>query len=506
MKTQSLQISSAIFVSVLLACSFASAQHLRGPIVVKDSKHVVTPRLSDLAKSRFNLVEHDAAAAVRPVSTTAGLNFDGAKGTGYNYSDVTGAAGATQYVQVINLKYTVYNKATGAVILGPVNENALWKTFGGPCQTSNNGDGTVMYDALAQRWVFQHHAEPVGGPYLDCVAVSTTSDATGSYYLYGFELTMNLPDQPKLAIWPDAYYISQNLLNPTTKGFLASQVCSLDRTNMLQGNAASAICFQGSISLPTIMPVTWVGPTPPPAGSSAYFFELDQRPGQGANQMNEFLFHTDFNTPSNSTFAPALSFALPSYRDACSTPCVPQLDTTNKIKATGDRLMAPLVYRNFGDHESILLAHSVSTALSLTAPSGIRWYELRTPLTPTIYQYGTFAPDTNYRWVPSMGMDQMGDIAVGYSVSSATMHPAIRYTGWTPSDPLGQMEAETSVIEGTGSQQPANANWSNYSGMSIDPTDDCTFWYTNQYYAADSPNKWNTRIVSFKFPSCSGSN
>jgi hypothetical protein len=86
------------------------------------------------------------------------------------------------------------------------------------------------------------------------------------------------------------------------------------------------------------------------------------------------------------------------------------------------------------------------------------------------------------------------------------MHPAMRYTGWTPADPLGQMEAETSIMEGTGSQQATNTMWSNYSGMSIDPADDCTFWYTNQYYAADSPNKWNTRIASFKFPSCTGTN
>ena len=163
-------------------------------------------------------------------------------------------------------------------------------------------------------------------------------------------------------------------------------------------------------------------------------------------------------------------------------------------------------HRNFGDHESILLTHSVSTGKTINTTSGIRWYELRTPLTPVIYQYGTFSPDANYRFVPSMGMDQMGDIAVGYTASGPTMHPAIRYTGWTPADPLGQMETETSIIEGTGSQQPTNTAWSNYSGMSIDPADDCTFWYTNQYYAADSPNKWNTRVASFKFPSCSGTN
>jgi len=490
----------------LLACSLASAQPMSGPVVVKESKHIMTPPLSELAPARLNAAAHALAAAIRPASATGGLNFDGTKGTGYNYSDVTGAAGATQYVQVVNLKYSIFDKTTGNKVLGPLNENVLWSSFGGPCQTANNGDGTVMYDAAAARWVFQHHAEPAGGPYLDCVAVSATSDATGAYYLYGFELTVNLPDQPKLAIWPDAYYLGQNLLNPSTKGFLGSQACALDRTNMLLGNAANAICFLGSISLPTILPVSWVGPTAPPAGAQEYFFELDQRPGVGANQINQFLFHADFTTPTNSTYSFSGTIALPAYRDACSSACVPELDTTNKIKATGDRLMAPLVYRNFGDHESILLTHSVSTGKTITTPSGIRWYELRTPLTPVIYQYGTFAPDTNYRWVPSMGMDQMGDIAVGYSVSGATMHPAVRYSGWTPADLPGQMEAETSVIEGIGSQQASNTTWSNYSGMSVDPADDCTFWYTNQYYATDSANRWNTRIVSFKFPSCFGSN
>jgi len=506
MKFHSLRGWTVAVASVLCACTLASAQRFTGPVMVRESRPVVTPRLSALAPEQFDAAEDEVAASMRVLPSTAGLNFDGAPGSGYNYSDVTGAAGPTQYVQVLNMKYSMYNKATGAHILGPVAENTLWKKFGGPCQTSNNGDGTVMYDAAAGRWVMQHHAEPVGGPYLDCVAVSVTSNATGAYYLYGFELTINLPDQPKLAIWPDAYYIGQNLLSPTTKGFVASQACALDRTNMLLGNPATAICFQGSVSLPTILPVSWVGPTPPPAGAQEYFFELDQRPGKGMTQINEFLFHVDFATPANSTYIQAGSFPLPAYRDACSSPCVPQLDTTNKVKATGDRLMTPLVYRNFGDHESILLTHSVSTGTSMLLPSGIRWYELRTPLTPVIYQYGTFAPDSNYRWVPSIGMDQMGDIAVGYSVSSASMHPAIRYTGWTPADPLGQMEAETSVIEGTGSQQAANVAWSNLSGMSIDPTDDCTFWYTNQYYAADSVNKWNTRIASFKFPSCSGSN
>lgn len=506
MKTQSPRNWIAVGL-ILFTCSFACAQHFSGPVVVKESKHMKTARLSDMALVRFNAIEHERAETAPPVSTTGGLNFDGNKGTGYNYSDATGAVGATQYVQLTNLQYTVYNKTTGAVILGPVAEKSLWSTFGGPCQTSNNGDGTVMYDAAAGQWVFQHHAEPTGGPYTDCIAVSATSDATGAYYLYGFELAQNLPDQPKLAIWPDAYYIGQNLLNPSTKSFVSGQACALDRTNMLLGNAANAICFQSSISMPSVWPVTWVGPTPPPAGAQEYFFQLDQRPGQGFTQVNEFLFHVDFVTPSNSTYTQTGSFAIAAYKDGCFAACVPQLDTTDGIKPTGDRFMAPLVYRNFGDHESVLLTHTVSVGKAVGGQTGIRWYEIRTPLTPVIYQWGLFNPDTNYRWVPSMGMDQIGDIALGYSESSATMHPSIAYTGWQAGvDPLGQMEAETSVMVGSGSQQASNTTWSIFSGMSIDPADDCTFWYTNQYYAADSVNKWNTRIVSFKFPSCSGNN
>lgn len=483
MKTRCSRFAVVCF--LMLICGLAGAQS-SVPTVVKETKHMLSPSLSNLTPLPVSV----KAEATKNLSTknvafnTPLLNFAGTVGNGYNYSDATGAVGATQYVQVVNLQYTIYNKSTGAKIRGPFAEDALWKTFGGPCQTSNNGDGTVMYDQAAARWVFHHHSEPVAGPYMNCVAVSTTSDATGAYYLYAFENTINLPDQPKLAIWPDAYYIGQNLLNPTTKGFQASQACALDRNNMLLGNAATAICFQGSISLPTILPVTWEGPNPPPLGAQEYFFELDQRPGKGMIQMNEFLFHVDFTTPGNSTYTSLGSIVLPTYRDACPTACVPQLDTTNTIKATaGDRLMAPLVYRNFGDHESVLLTHSVSTGKTITTTSGIRWYEIRTPLTPVIYQYGTFSPDSNYRWVPSMGMDQMGDIAVGYSVSSATMHPSISYTGWTPADPLGQMEPETSIILGAGSQQTGNTTWSNYSGMSIDPVDDCTFWYTNEYYA-----------------------
>jgi len=398
--------------------------------------------------------------------------------------------------------FTVYSK-TGTKVKGPIATNSLWSTFGGPCQTSNNGDGTVLYDQAAGRWVIQHHAVPTGGPYLNCIAVSTTSDATGTYNLYGFALTLNFPDKPKLGVWPDGYYLSQDLLNPTTKSFVRSQSCGLDRSAMLAGTFAQSICFQGSISLPTFVPSVWEGLTPPPAGSPAYFWQLDQRPAF-PNLMNAFQMHVDFVNPQNATFTGPIAVSLPPYKVLCPSfkPCVPQLDTTNLLIGWGDRFMYPVVYRNFGDHESVLLTHSVQIGTVNNTYSGIRWYELRTPATPSIYQSGTFTPDTNYRWVPSIAMDQFGDIAMGYNVSSATTHPSLSYTGRIPSDPLGTMETEASIFAGAGSQQAANSNWSSYSSMTVDPVDDCTFWFTGQYYAVDSINHWSTRIASFKFPSC----
>src|SRR5262249_27006172 len=139
---------------------------------------------------------------------------------------------------------------------------------------------------------------------------------------------------------------------------------------------------------------------------------------------------------------------------------------------------------------------------SVGSPSGVRWYELRDPAgTPTVFQQGTFAPDASDRWMSSIAMDSAGDIAVGYSVSSSALHPAIRYTGRVPSDPAGTRQTETSIFEGTGSQTHLN-RWGDYTSMSIDPIDDCTFWYANQYLAANGSFNWHTRLASFTFPSC----
>jgi hypothetical protein len=165
--------------------------------------------------------------------------------------------------------------------------------------------------------------------------------------------------------------------------------------------------------------------------------------------------------------------------------------------------MYRLAYRNFGNHESIVATHTV--LLTDTGNTGVRWYEVRNPNGgPTIYQQGTFAPDTDNRWMASIAMDHVGNIGVGYSVASDVTFPSIRYTGWEVGNPFGTLQSETSLVAGGGSQTGYN-RWGDYSAMRIDTDDDCTFWYTQEYQAFTDVANWSTRIGSFKFPSCSQS-
>jgi hypothetical protein len=433
--------------------------------------------------------------------TTAGLNFDGVPGVSYMVPDTNGAVGATQYVQWVNTRYSVYNKSTAKKLLGPLTGNNFWQGFGGPCQDQNQGDIIAQYDKAAGRWVMTHRASQTGGAYLECVAVSVTADATGSYYRYAFANPFNnyFTDYPKLGVWPDGYYLSTDLQDPANHfRFQGSMVCAFDRSNMLQGNLATEQCFLApNLSVFSLLPADVDGQTAPPQASPNYFVNLDA----ANNALDFWQFHVDWTNPNNSTFTGPTIIPVASFVEACNGGvCIPQLNTTQVVDSLGDRVMYRFSYRNFGSYESLLVAHSVSSGSSV----GVRWYEVRNPQgnPPTLYQQGTFAPDSNFRWMPSIAQDKLGNIAVGYSVSSSSMYAAIRYTGRVPSDPLGMMEAENSIREGTGAQLSGNWRWGDYSAMTIDPVDDCTFWYTNEYYSVSSLKNWRTRIASFKFPSC----
>jgi hypothetical protein len=271
---------------------------------------------------------------------------------------------------------------------------------------------------------------------------------------------------------------------------------------MRAGSAATQVCFQLSSSFGGLLPSDVDGNDAPPAGSPNYLLNF------GSNSLNLWKFHVNFATPASSTLTGPTNIPVAAFTPACSGggTCIPQSGTRQKLDSLADRLMYRLAYRHFTDgHEALVVNQSVTVGTSRKSQTtGIRWYELRSPGTGTwnVFQAGTYAPDSSSRWMGSIAMDKVGDIAVGYSVSSSTMHPAIRYTGRVPTDAAGTMEAETSIIAGGGSQLANLSRWGDYSAMTVDPVDDCTFWYTSEYLKANGTFNWSTQIASFKFPGC----
>jgi hypothetical protein len=439
--------------------------------------------------------------------------------------DPSGAAGDTQYVEWVNLSFAVFNKSTGAVVAGPAAGNTLFLGFGGPCETTNNGDPVVEFDKAAHRWVLSQFTSTA--PYRECVAVSTTPDATGAYYRYAFDMDPEFADYPRMGVWPDGYYFSFNLFDGSTKKFLGGRVCAFDRVAMLAGlTTAQQECFNAGPGVAGIVPSDWDGPTPPPLGSPNYFLQVGET-AQRQSLLVLYQFHADFTNPAKASFITRGGFPVDRFVPACrevetiplgkqvkledpdatGKGCVPQKGVAERLDELSDRMMYRAAYRNFGDHESLVATHTVDPIVDGKVMRGaaIRWYELRNlATTPTLFQQGTFGPTphSHWRWLGSIGMDRVGDIAAGYSFSGTELHPGIAFAGRTPDDPAGQLAGETILRNGTGSQQLTH-RWGDYSALSIDPSDDCTFWYANEYIQVTGPApNWSTWIASFKYPGC----
>ena len=518
MKSKLVRVLPLFFVVLASAVPAAAQQTSSNPTVIPPVSYDISPPLVDLvasappkaATSQRNIPLRQPRPTVAPpasvtqdsalqqlslplVSTSPGLDFDGIGADGVAPPDTNGSVGATQFVQIVNVEYAVYDKTSSALLLGPTPIHIIWSGFNGDCATGDGSDPVVLYDKAAQRWVVGQMNVKLNAY---CMAVSTTSDATQSYYRYEFSFGSNTPDYPKLAVWPDAYYWTANTFS-SASAFLGANPCAFDRATMLSGGPANAICMQQNPSVDSLLPADLDGTTPPPTGEPNFYLQM-----AAPSSLNLFKFHVDFTTPANSTFTGPTAIPVAAFSEACGGgTCIPQPGTTQQLDSLGDRLMFRLAYRNYGDHESLVVNHSVMAGSSV----GVRWYEIRSPnVTPTVFQQGTFSPDSQYRWMGSIAMDQSGDIAVGYSASSSSNFPAVRYTGRVPSDPAGTMESENSIIEGTGSQTTGSAGsrWGDYSSMSVDPADDCTFWYTNEYLTTNGTFNWNTRIGSFKFASC----
>src|SRR5512140_3680987 len=337
-------------------------------------------------------------------ATTAGLGFDGI-GVGLgNYSvqyappDTTGAVGATQYVQWVNVSFAVFDKSSGKLVYGPVAGNTLFQPLGGACAANNDGDPIVQYDKLANRWVLSQFSVTNGGSagYWQCVAVSQTSDATGGWNLYAFNAPQ-FNDYPKMGVWSDGYYETYNMFTGTFQG---ARVCAFDRAAMLAGTAATQQCFQLSSSYASLLPADVDGTTPPPSGTPNYLVNRLSK----AAALGFWKFHVDWANAGNSTLT-ATTIPVAAYNAACGGgACVPQPNTKQKLDSLADRLMFRLAYRNFGNgDERMVVNHAVmvnGTRKPNTGNTAIRWYEIRNMSSaPGIYQQSSYSPDTTFRWM-----------------------------------------------------------------------------------------------------------
>src|SRR5213593_2618385 len=453
------------------------------------------------------------------------ISFDGNSNLcGCSPPDPNGAVGPNHVVTMSNLHFQIFNKS-GVSLFGPAANNTLWSGFGGPCQTQNAGDPVVIYDQLADRWMLTQFTAGTA-PFFECVALSQTNDPLGSYFRWAIATGPsgnNFPDYPKAGMWPDAYYFSTREFQGGPSGpFVGVGAYALDRAQALVGNPNPTMV--GFLAPPNpayvvgdgLLPSDLDGMTPPPVGSPNYFVgSQDNNAGAPQDALNIWKFHYDPMTPGNSTFT--LTNTLPtdpfnSILALCGggRNCIPQPNTTNRIDFLQRRRpLFRLAYRNFGTHESLVTNQSVSAG---TGPNGevagIRWYELRSPnSSPVIFQQGTYAPgltDGIHRWMGSIAMNSLGDIALGFSASNGTnpsVFPSVFYTARHAGDPPGQMTlGEGSIINGTGSQT-GSQRWGDYSSIDIDPVDDQTFWYINEYVPTTSSIGWRLRIGAFNLAS-----
>ena len=456
---------------------------------------------------------------VRSAPVPTGISFDGV-GVGLNGfvpasnpPDVNGRVGATQYVQWNNTSFAVFDKTTGALQYGPAAGKTIFQALGGICATHNDGDPVVAYDVLAGRWILSQFV--VGGPTgsfsHQCVAISQTGDATGAYYLYDF-LTdgINFVDYPHIGVWPDGYYMSGHVFNAAGTQFLAARLYVFERDKMLSGQPARMVSSNLTGGPYGFLPADLDSLTPPAVGEAEYLL------GPGATTALTYSARaavTWGTTPlltlvegviSNTTFSnpPCV---------AGGRRCVQQpapATTADYLDNLSNHFMYRLAYRNNGTQaapQESLLAN-ITVRGSDTTHGALRWYEFRNDgnsLTqPTIFQQSTYDPDTTYRFMGSIAMDKDSNIALGYSTSSTTIKPSITLTGRLAADPLNTMGAETTMTAGLGSQLAAGNRWGDYSSMTVDPVDQCSFYYTNEYLQASGSFNWSTRVASFRFPTC----
>ena len=472
-------------------------------------------------------------AAIDPVASFDGLGegftghqFPGAGdsadgnggrgGGGRGGIDISLAVGPNHIFEILNGNLAVFSKkgkkydTTGKLLYGPVPNNTVFAGFGVRCGVSNNSDSVVRYDQLAERWlivvpVFTRPPDNPQGPYAMCYAVSATSDPLGPYYRYEFQRPL-FPDYPRPAVWPDGYYnptsTSDNLLPDV---ITQKHDCIADRNKMLKGLPAAEQCvvIDGGVFM---LNTDVDGKRPPPPGAPNIMMST------GGTQLMKifeddgiyfYKVHVDWGDPSKTTVSAPQKIAVAPYHYLCDgqlSNCVSQPGTERRLDSQGDKLIQRLVYRNFGDHESILAEHSVATAAH---GGGVRWYEFRLnkQRDPVLYQQATYAPSGFYRWLASMAMDRKGNIGMGYSFGGDPNYPGQRFAARMANDPKGQLTYHESVLAEGQASQTGSLRWEDYTNITVDPSDDCTFWFVGNYLKKGATSS-TTRIGSYVLPGC----
>lgn len=430
--------------------------------------------------------------------------------------DISLAIGPDHIFEILNGNMAVFTKkgkkyaSSGKLLYGPVPNNTVFAGFGERCSVSNNADSVVRYDQLAKRWVivvpvFTRPPDNPEGPYAMCYAVSATSDPLGAYYRYEFQRPL-FPDYPRPAVWPDGYYNPTSTSDNLLPGIITQKHdCIADRQKMLRGLPATEQCVVIDSAV-FLLNADVYGTRPPPHGAPNILMSTG-----GTQLLNRFeddgiyfyKVHVNWKDPSKTTVSQPQKIAVAPYHYLCNgqlSNCVGQPGTQRRLDSQGDKLMQGLIYRNFGDRQSLVAEHSVATTAQA---GGVRWYEFRLDKSgnPTLYQQSTYAPDRFYRWLASMGIDRRGDIAIGYSFGGDPNYPGQRFAARAAGDPKGRLTFHESVLAAGQASQTTNLRWEDYTNIALDPSDDCTFWFAGNYLKAGATSS-TTRIGAFQIPGC----
>jgi hypothetical protein len=530
------------------AAAFDVSQPLRR--LAKTAKAAARPQTRELPAERGPVVADrghspdGALQAGKPPRVIPGTtaNFEGLSNQDnfnllnrrVNPPDPVGDVGPDHYVEMVNLVFGVYSK-NGVPLLAPVATGTLWAGFAVNECTDNSGDPIVIYDQFADRWILtQFTTRGVNFPteplnlFYNCVAISTTGDPTGSYYRYAFSSGFNFPDYPKYGVWDDTYLITTREFGVRDPSVSGIGVYGLERDKMIAGDpdarAVSFLLQSGRVAPNLIgdglLPADTDGTRAPKAGSAAPIIgsQDDDGPyGAPFDALNVWEFDVAWGATPTASIGLKAQLPVQEYDSAfpcgpTARDCIPQPGVTNPdlfldILSYRQRPLWRLAHRTFGSHEAMVTNQSVE---AMPGVAGIRWWEVRRRNGRySVHQQGTFAPgDGVHRWMASIAMDRKGNAALGYSVVNATdLFPGIRYTGRMAGDRRGEMTlGEATIVNGTGVQTSTNSRWGDYTSMNVDPVDDCTFWYVNEYYTAagqaSAPNGWQTRIAAFRLPRC----